>query len=370
VAGRRDSRHDSAATEDQLLPALTSRSPSRRSSESNAHSSPPASRRGTRRRRRLRRGRTGPTGRSPARSSGGTRRECRRRVPRGLLDHRPEEVRGGVRTPREDPRRDVCQQVRTVADQEGDADRAALEAIRDEEDDRHEEGDDEQRVREGATVGQDAEIPREGLIDQIRRLRAERERDRRHGTRRATEPAVRNDGVEQIGQRRGVPRATSPERSPDTGIDDASARRDDSGAVDRDSGVQTRWRRCIGMANRYPHLRYPVTTWRNQSQRSRPGNNSCSRYSRGRSCDHCPDGELERGTYKDNRAIVCDSCGTPCVQVWSASLDQYSSAPIQASPLLTAHHSRVRRNSASPSADHTDTSVVRRRERIAGRADI
>jgi len=41
----------------------------------------------------------------------------------------------------------------------------------------------------------------------------------------------------------------------------------------------------------------------------------------GRSCDHCPDGELERGTYKDNRAIVCDSCGTPCVQVWSASLD-------------------------------------------------
>jgi len=89
--------------------------------------------------------------------------------------------------------------VRTVADQEGDADRAALEAIRDEEDDRHEEGDDEQRVREGATAGQDAEIPREGLIDQIRRLRAERERDRRHGTRRATEPAVRNDGVEQIG---------------------------------------------------------------------------------------------------------------------------------------------------------------------------
>lgn len=41
----------------------------------------------------------------------------------------------------------------------------------------------------------------------------------------------------------------------------------------------------------------------------------------GRSCPNCPDGELERDTYKDNRAIVCDSCGTPRVQVWSASLD-------------------------------------------------
>ncbi|MFC6763679.1 HVO_A0556 family zinc finger protein [Natrinema soli] len=41
----------------------------------------------------------------------------------------------------------------------------------------------------------------------------------------------------------------------------------------------------------------------------------------GRSCQYCPDGELERGTYKDNRAIVCDSCGTPRVQVWSAPLD-------------------------------------------------
>ncbi|SER61610.1 HVO_A0556 family zinc finger protein [Natrinema salaciae] len=41
----------------------------------------------------------------------------------------------------------------------------------------------------------------------------------------------------------------------------------------------------------------------------------------GRSCQHCPDGELVRETYKDNRAIVCDSCGTPRAQVWSASLD-------------------------------------------------
>ncbi|AFO59231.1 MULTISPECIES: HVO_A0556 family zinc finger protein [Natrinema] len=41
----------------------------------------------------------------------------------------------------------------------------------------------------------------------------------------------------------------------------------------------------------------------------------------GRACHHCSDGELERGRYKDNRAIVCDSCGTPRVQVWSASLD-------------------------------------------------
>ncbi|QLK25119.1 hypothetical protein HYG81_13590 [Natrinema zhouii] len=41
----------------------------------------------------------------------------------------------------------------------------------------------------------------------------------------------------------------------------------------------------------------------------------------GRSCHHCEDGELERATYKDNRAIICDSCGTPRVQVWSASLN-------------------------------------------------
>ncbi|MFC4543865.1 HVO_A0556 family zinc finger protein [Halosolutus amylolyticus] len=35
-----------------------------------------------------------------------------------------------------------------------------------------------------------------------------------------------------------------------------------------------------------------------------------------RSCPHCPDGELEQGVYKDNRAIVCDTCETPRVQLW------------------------------------------------------
>ncbi|MFA9414942.1 HVO_A0556 family zinc finger protein [Natrinema sp. HArc-T2] len=41
----------------------------------------------------------------------------------------------------------------------------------------------------------------------------------------------------------------------------------------------------------------------------------------GRSCPDCPDGTLERDTYKDKRAVVCNRCGTPQVQVWSASID-------------------------------------------------
>ncbi|WP_121742134.1 HVO_A0556 family zinc finger protein [Natronorubrum halophilum] len=36
----------------------------------------------------------------------------------------------------------------------------------------------------------------------------------------------------------------------------------------------------------------------------------------GQSCPYCADGELERGVYKDNRAMVCDSCETPHVQLW------------------------------------------------------
>ncbi|WP_049922682.1 HVO_A0556 family zinc finger protein [Halopiger djelfimassiliensis] len=36
----------------------------------------------------------------------------------------------------------------------------------------------------------------------------------------------------------------------------------------------------------------------------------------GRTCPACSDGELERGVYKDKRAVVCDTCGTPRVQVW------------------------------------------------------
>ena len=39
----------------------------------------------------------------------------------------------------------------------------------------------------------------------------------------------------------------------------------------------------------------------------------------GRPCPLCPDGDLERSVYKDNRAVVCDRCGTPRAQVWSVS---------------------------------------------------
>ncbi|WP_254522836.1 HVO_A0556 family zinc finger protein [Natrinema caseinilyticum] len=41
----------------------------------------------------------------------------------------------------------------------------------------------------------------------------------------------------------------------------------------------------------------------------------------GRPCPSCDEGVLERGRYKDNRAVVCDECGTPQAQVWSVSLD-------------------------------------------------
>ncbi|WP_165872050.1 HVO_A0556 family zinc finger protein [Natrarchaeobius halalkaliphilus] len=36
----------------------------------------------------------------------------------------------------------------------------------------------------------------------------------------------------------------------------------------------------------------------------------------GRPCPSCHDGKLERSTYKENRAAVCDCCGTPQAQVW------------------------------------------------------
>ena len=40
----------------------------------------------------------------------------------------------------------------------------------------------------------------------------------------------------------------------------------------------------------------------------------------GRPCpaDSC-DGDLERDTYKEKHAVVCDSCGTPQAQVWTPS---------------------------------------------------
>lgn len=38
----------------------------------------------------------------------------------------------------------------------------------------------------------------------------------------------------------------------------------------------------------------------------------------GDSCPYCTAGTLERDTYKDNVAVVCQSCGTPQVQLWDA----------------------------------------------------
>ncbi|TYT61416.1 HVO_A0556 family zinc finger protein [Natrialba swarupiae] len=55
-----------------------------------------------------------------------------------------------------------------------------------------------------------------------------------------------------------------------------------------------------------------------QSQTDRQGRQLLS-ILEGRTCPACPDGELERATYKDNRAVVCDSCGTPQAQVWTSS---------------------------------------------------
>ncbi|WP_343192867.1 HVO_A0556 family zinc finger protein [Haloterrigena sp. H1] len=36
----------------------------------------------------------------------------------------------------------------------------------------------------------------------------------------------------------------------------------------------------------------------------------------GATCDFCADGQLASGEYKGNTAMVCDTCGTPAVQVW------------------------------------------------------
>lgn len=37
----------------------------------------------------------------------------------------------------------------------------------------------------------------------------------------------------------------------------------------------------------------------------------------GEPCQHC-EGTLERSTYKDNDAVVCDGCGTPRAQLFGA----------------------------------------------------
>ena len=36
----------------------------------------------------------------------------------------------------------------------------------------------------------------------------------------------------------------------------------------------------------------------------------------GRACAFCEEGELLRGSYKGNDAVICDACGTPGAQVW------------------------------------------------------
>ncbi|OAQ54147.1 hypothetical protein HTG_01040 [Natrinema mahii] len=36
----------------------------------------------------------------------------------------------------------------------------------------------------------------------------------------------------------------------------------------------------------------------------------------GTNCTFCDDGELVRGEYKGNTAVICDSCETPGAQFW------------------------------------------------------
>ncbi|WP_199174737.1 HVO_A0556 family zinc finger protein [Halegenticoccus soli] len=36
----------------------------------------------------------------------------------------------------------------------------------------------------------------------------------------------------------------------------------------------------------------------------------------GRECEYCDGGTVEIGTYKDNRAAVCEECGSPVVQLY------------------------------------------------------
>ena len=36
----------------------------------------------------------------------------------------------------------------------------------------------------------------------------------------------------------------------------------------------------------------------------------------GTDCSWCATGTLERATFKDNQALVCEDCGTPSVQLW------------------------------------------------------
>ncbi|WP_338042913.1 HVO_A0556 family zinc finger protein [Natrinema gari] len=36
----------------------------------------------------------------------------------------------------------------------------------------------------------------------------------------------------------------------------------------------------------------------------------------GRPCSFCDDGSLMSGSYKGNRAVICEGCETPAAQLW------------------------------------------------------
>ncbi|WP_201294038.1 HVO_A0556 family zinc finger protein [Natronorubrum halalkaliphilum] len=55
---------------------------------------------------------------------------------------------------------------------------------------------------------------------------------------------------------------------------------------------------------------------KSQSSQTSGGDRQLLALLEGRSCSYCPDGELERDVYKDNQAVVCDSCDTPHAQLW------------------------------------------------------
>lgn len=53
-----------------------------------------------------------------------------------------------------------------------------------------------------------------------------------------------------------------------------------------------------------------------QSSRTDDSGQQVLRLLEGRSCPYCATGTLKRGTYKDNRAVICDRCETPHAQLW------------------------------------------------------
>ncbi len=73
--------------------------------------------------------------------------------------------------------------------------------------------------------------------------------------------------------------------------------------------------RCIGRANGF-HDHRAGYTYMADSQVSRSNGRELLSKLAGRPCPYCPDGELTRDVYKDNEAVVCNTCETPHVQVW------------------------------------------------------